>query len=295
MRPTDIEARRAEIIREHGPWTSNNLDLGGGVYTIGPATDAMAEQRIARIVQAVSDAAPKPLSDLRVLDLACYEGGFGIAFAQRGAEVLGIETRTEHVVKSRFAASALDLDNISFEQADVRELSRDRYGGFDAVLCLGILYHLDAPDCFDLLRQVFDVCDGLAVIETQIALSRPRREAWQGHEYRGRSYPENTAQPGASRDNLESFWLSRPSLLNAVGDVGFTSVSELLSPVIPELAAFRDHITLLAWKGGRISETERWPERLLTVAHPTQGLSYRLLDRAVRLRGHGIQSVFPKR
>jgi hypothetical protein len=291
----DLERRRDELIREHGPWTNYNLHLGHGVYTIGPDGDAMAEQRVDRIVRAVRDASARPLSQLRVLDLACYEGAFGVALAQQGASVLGLEARPEHVAKARFAAEALGLERCEIEQADVRELSRDRHGEFDVVLCLGILYHLDAPDCFELAQRVADVCTGVAVVETQVGLTRPLTVTWRGREYHGKSYPEDISQPGASKDNPQSFWPTRPSLLNLMGDVGFTSVSELLTPVIPDLAAFRDHVTLLAWKGDGESPTERWPERLPPMAHPTQGARYRVLERIARVRGGGLRSAFPRR
>lgn len=292
--PQQREHRRAELIREHGPWTAHNIDLGDGVFTIGPQADGMAEERVDRIVQVVEDAASAPISELRILDLACYEGAFGIAFARRGAIVLGLEARVEHVAKAQFAAEALELGNFEVRQADVRELDREQHGTFDIVLCLGILYHLDAPDCFRLAEQVAEACSGLAVFETQVALTRPRTETWRSRKYQGKSYPENVAQPGASKDNPESFWPTRASLLNLLGDSGFSSVSEVLNPVIPDLAAFEDHVTLLAWRGAG-SWPLRWPERLSKVAHPTQGGRYRLRERAARLRGRGMRSVFPKR
>ena len=296
LSPTDIERRKAELIREHGPWTNYNIDLGHGVYTIGAGADAMAEQRVARIVRIVKDAAPRPLSELRVLDLACYEGAFGVTLAQHGAEVLGLEARPEHVAKAQFAGEVLGLERLEIRQADVRELSREQHGEFDVVLCLGILYHLDAPDCFEFAQRVADVCKGFAVVETQVSLSVQREEAWGGNRYQGKSYPEDVAQPGASKDNPESFWPTRPSLLNLLNDVGFTSVSELLTPVIPELAAFRDHVTLVAWKGDDAhGAASRWPERLPRLAHPTQGARYRLRERIARARGGGLRNAFPRR
>jgi SAM-dependent methyltransferase len=295
MARADTESRRDELIRRFGPWTNYNLDLGDGIFTIGPGSDGVAEQRVDRIVRAVQDVVSKPLSKLRVLDLGCYEGAFGVAFARRGAEVLGLEAREEHVVKARFAAETLGLERLEVRQADMRELSREEHGQFDVVLCLGVLYHLDAPDCFELAERIADVCSELAVVETQVSLTRRRREVWHGHKYRGKSYPENVEHPGASKDNPESFWPTRPSLLNLLGDVGFTSISELLSPVIPTLAAFEDHVTLLAWKGIEGPPRERWPEMLATVAHPTQGLRYRLRERVARLRGGGIPGIFSKR
>jgi SAM-dependent methyltransferase len=291
----EISERRAEIVRRYGPWTNYNIDLGHGVHTIGPAEDRMAEQRVARVLQAVRDAAPKPLSDMRVLDLACYEGAFGIALARHGAEVLAVDAREEHVVKAAFAAEVLGLDRYEARVADVRTIDPAIHGGYDVVLCLGILYHLDAPDCFEFIQRVADVCTGLAVIETQVGLSGRREELWRGQTYHGRTYPENPAQPGAAKDNVESFWPTRASLLNLLGDVGFTSVSEVLVPVIPELIAFSDHVTLMAWAGEQTAPVDRWPERYIRMGHPSQPLRYRVAERVARIRGGGMNAAFPRR
>ena len=294
MTAEEKEQRRSRIIAEFGPWTNYNIDLGDGVFTMHEGREGMAEQRVSRIVRVVQDIAAKPISELRVLDLACYEGAFGVALAQQGASVVGLEARREHVVKAQFATEALALDQVEIIQADVRELDRATHGAFDVVLCLGILYHLDAPDCFEMMERIFDVCTDLAIVETQVGLSRSRREVYGNREYRGRTYPENTAQPGASKDNSQSFWPSRASLLNLLSDVGFTSVSEVLTPVIPDLAAFEDHVTLVAWKGLEQPDWSlRWPERVPRMAHPSQGPRYRARERVARLRGGGMAKVFP--
>jgi SAM-dependent methyltransferase len=289
----DVERRRDELVREHGPWTAYNIDLGDGVFTIGPGRDGPAEERIDRLTRVVQDTARRPAADLRVLDLGCYEGGFGIAFGRLGAEVLGLEAREPHVRKAQFAADALGLDRVTFRQGDVRDLRRDEHGTFDVVLCLGILYHLDAPDCFDFLARVAGACTGFAVVETQVGLSGPRRERWRDREYRGLSYEEDVAHPGASRDNPRSFWMTRPSLLNLLADVGFTSVAEVLTPPVPAIDAFADHVVLLAHRGegepagGRVAEEQR------AVVHPAQGRRHRLRERLDRLRGGGMRRVFP--
>src|SRR5208283_4911140 len=60
----------------------------------------------------------------RLLDLACLEGLFAIEFARK---VLG-------------------LSNCRLIKGDVRSISAE-LGSFDVILCAGILYHLDFPDC----------------------------------------------------------------------------------------------------------------------------------------------------
>ena len=91
----------------------------------------------------MSDLAKRPISELRILHLACLEGQYAVEFARQGAQVVAIEGREANIEKARFSKRALGLDNLELIHGDVRDLSRERHGSFDIVLCLGILYHLD--------------------------------------------------------------------------------------------------------------------------------------------------------
>jgi len=252
-----ILRRRQEIIDRFGEWTAHNIQLEGDAYTIGRKI-AGDEIKLRRVVQLVRDMSGKPLNQLRVLDLACLEGLYSIEFARHGAKVVGIEGRTANIEKARFAKEVLSLAGVEFLQDDVRHLSADTHGQFDVVLCLGILYHLPVPDVFSFLHTIFQVCKEFAVIDTHVSLSRRKSCQYGGKEYWGRDYMEHKARssaqeredsPWASLDNPTSFWLTRPSLLNLLAHVGFTSVYECHVPEEPEKPA--DRITLVARKGQR--------------------------------------------
>jgi Methyltransferase domain len=252
-----IESRKADIARRFGAWTAHNILLGEDVYTIGHGV-AGDEVKLRRVVQTVADAWRRPLAGLRVLDLACLEGLYAVEFARQGARALGIEGRQANIEKARFAKEALGLRSLELVQDDVRNLSKARYGGFDAVLCLGILYHLDAPDVFAFIERIAEVCEGFAVFDTHISLTADETRLFKGKTYAGRRYrehdpastPEQRAgQLWASLDNPESFWLTRASLCNALAHAGFTSIHECLTP--PEGEKPADRVTLLAFKGQR--------------------------------------------
>ena len=83
--------------------------------------------------------------------------------------MVGIEGREAHIEKARFVKQVLSLGGLDLFQDDVRNLSKNKYGEFDVVLCLGILYHLDVPDVFAFLEQIADVCRDIAVIDTRVA------------------------------------------------------------------------------------------------------------------------------
>jgi len=149
--------RKQQIVDRFGEWTAHNIQLKGDLYTIDKKIVG-DEIKLRRIVQVVTDNARKPLENLRILDLGCLEGLYAIELARHGAKVLAIEGREANIEKARFAKDVLSLHNIEFVQSDVRGLTRERYGGFDVVLCLGILYHLEAPDVFSFLESISDVC-----------------------------------------------------------------------------------------------------------------------------------------
>lgn len=251
----ELRRRHAEIVRQHGPWTAHTIHLGDGFYTLDqpPAGNAA---RLRRFTQIAADLAGKPLDQLRVLDLAALEGQYGIEFALHGADVVAVEIREAHIEKARFAAEALGLSRYEMRQDDVRHLSRDAYGAFDVVLCIGILYHLDAPDVFEVIRRMGEICERLLIIDTHVSDHRGRRLVHDGRVYRGRRVfehlPWTTAaqrarKPWASIDNPSSVWLSRASLANALRDAGFTSVYECAIPALDEGRVNRG--TFVAVKG----------------------------------------------
>lgn len=270
-----IQRQKQQIVSRFGEWTAHNIQLYGDLYTIDKRITG-DEIKLRRIVQAASDIAGKPLRDLRILDLACLEGLYAIEFARHGAEVVAIEGRQANIEKARFAKEVLSLENLELVQGDVRELGRERYGSFDVVLCLGILYHLDVPDLFHFLESVSDVCQGFALVDTHVSLKSEESHVYGEREYSGRRYVEH--RPGAtaeerekalwaSVDNPTSFWLTRPSLYNLLSDAGFTSAYECYIPEEPEKPA--DRITILAAKGHR-QELISCP---LVNAEPFKGLS----------------------
>jgi SAM-dependent methyltransferase len=272
-------AEKAAIVGRHGPWIGYNLELADGEHTIGADLVGAADANIRRVVQLVADHARRPLPELRILDLGCHEGGFSIELARQGSDVVGIEAREAHFAKACYAKDVLGLSNVEFVRDDVRRVSVDQYGRFDVVLCLGILYHLPAPDVVPFLEQVAGLCARMAFVETQVSLTG-REEIKSGdRSVRGHFAGENPRDPGAALDDTRSFWLTLPSLLNVLADNGFTSAVECLSPPVLPLASLADHVTLLATKGKPVAlrslpavnrlpaEAWRWPEGGRGVAH----------------------------
>jgi SAM-dependent methyltransferase len=247
--------QKAEVEEKYGPWTAHNIHLQDDLYTIAPKITG-DEIKLRRITQCVLDLVGGSVEGLRILDLACLEGMFAIEFARQGAQSVGIEGREANIAKARFTKQVLSLDNLRLEQDDVRNLSAKKYGQFDVVLCLGLLYHLDVPDVFSFIESLSEVCRKVCIVDTRVALSPAEPFSYKGHTYFGQRGEEHeagdsqeakTAKLWASLDNIENFWITRPTLYNALRNSGFTSVYECNVPAEPEKPA--DRLTFVAIKG----------------------------------------------
>ncbi|MGD1936557.1 MAG: class I SAM-dependent methyltransferase [Cyanophyceae cyanobacterium] len=257
-----LAEKKQAIIDQYGEWTNHNMHLGDGLYTIA-SDPTPSEPKLRRMTQVVMDHFGGSVEGLRVLDLACLEGMYGLELARQGASVVGIEGREANLAKARFVRDVWGLNNIEFFQDDVRNLSSEKYGTFDVVFCLGIYYHLDAPDVFKFMDQVASVCTRLAIVDTHVSFTAEEQHHYNGLEIWGRNYHEFDAEMSqqerekilwASLDNPKSFWLTRPSLFNLMGQVGFTSVYECHQPLVQKFVEMRranlnDRATFVAVKG----------------------------------------------
>jgi SAM-dependent methyltransferase len=254
---SEILTRKREFERRHGRWESDNIELGDGVYTLGPEVAGGPAARVPATLQLARDALGVPFEGLRALDLGAAEGIFAIELARQGASVVAVEGRRPGIERARFAKELLGLTQLELVHGDVRELDRQRHGSFDLVLCLGILYHLPAPDLFRFVHELARVTERVAVIDTHVSHAPRQSVASGGQTYWGRHYREHDpasttqereAESRASLDNEQSFWLTRPSLYNLLGHAGFTSVLEAR---LPRAVSIQDRVTLVAYKGER--------------------------------------------
>jgi len=225
-----------EVVKKYGKWTAMSICLGEGQYTIMPPA---VDYRLRCYAQIVSDLIPKSFKQIRVLDLGCCEGHHGIEFALQGAEVVAIEIRDANLAKAHFIKERLHLDNFKIHQDDVRNLSKEKYGVFDVVLCAGILYHIDAANVFNFVKNIFEVCGRLTIFDTFVSLSARRAVEFEGKTYYGLDYVEHEKNATeedklrdlwSSIDNDSSFWFTQPSLCRLLENIGFTSFYECFFP-----------------------------------------------------------------
>jgi SAM-dependent methyltransferase len=107
------------------------------------------------------------LAGARVLDVGCRDGLFSFAAERAGAaEVVGID--------NDLSEGAVELlipyleSNVRMHEVNVYDLTPDRFGRFDVVVCPGVLYHLRDP--FTGLKRIRDVLvdGGWLILETAL-------------------------------------------------------------------------------------------------------------------------------
>lgn len=115
---------------------------------------------------------------LRVLDIACNCGGFSLEAAKSGAaEVYGIDVVDHYIAQANFIKNAVGADAVRFEKRSLDDLSPEKDGHFDIVLCLGILYHLENPVAS--MRKIAAVTRGLLLVETNIFVTKSELPVWR--------------------------------------------------------------------------------------------------------------------
>jgi SAM-dependent methyltransferase len=308
------------VVRQYGEWTDHNIKVAPDIYTIGPRP---VSPKLRRIVQIVSDLAGEDFSRLRVLDLGCLEGGYAVEFAMHGATVIAVEGREANIAKARVVRDLLHLDNLILFRDDIRNLSLEAWGSFNVVLCLGVLYHIDATALFSFTEQIATICTHLAIFDTEVSVRACTTYKHQEHIYSGREVIEHDPQSApeerlqelwGSLDNQTSTWLTKPSLLNLLHRCGFSSAYECNVPIEPQKRD--DRLTIVAIKGHRVNiksvdelvtPTFSLPESHKKRLNPEQSTVYSIrrrltlkVPRAVRatakrfLRWIGLMSKSPR-
>ena len=215
--------------------------------------------KVRRIMQITRDLSGRSFEELRILDRGCGEGVYTIEAGLRGAEVVALDARNQRMEQGAACAIRQDLENVRFVQEDVRRVTREAFGSFDAVYFLGLLYHLDAPDVFSVLENVASLCTRLLIVDTLISPATETEVEWRGETYPGKRFREHGDEDAdevrrsrvlKSIDNTFSFRFTRESLLKALQAAGFTSVYECRVPLEPGKAD--DRVTLAALRGAPV-------------------------------------------
>jgi 2-polyprenyl-3-methyl-5-hydroxy-6-metoxy-1,4-benzoquinol methylase len=155
-----LEAIQAKVNR-FAHWY-HRIEVYPGVVTPGSGDTEKHRERFDQI------GLPLDASGLRVLDIGTADGYFAFLMEQRGAtEVVAIDYRASEA--SGFAiASELLSSRVKYFVENIYNLTPEKYGMFDVVLCFGVLYHLRNPMlALDKIRAITKT-GGTLFIETQL-------------------------------------------------------------------------------------------------------------------------------
>lgn len=159
--PTASETDIHSLIASHSPWY-HRIELAPGIVTPG-VNDSQGNL-------ALLDAMglPRDCSNLRVLDIGTADGFMAFEIEKRdAAEVVAIDYRKPTSTGFSIASSILD-SRVRHEVENVYDLTPEKYGRFDIVLFLGVLYHLRNPvAAFDRINSVTNP-GALLFVETHL-------------------------------------------------------------------------------------------------------------------------------
>ena len=234
--PDELDALAGE------PSWMYEFDLGGGVRTTTMSPELMDIHRTRAavsepVVRAVlADAGPAATA----IDLACSEGWFAHRLLEWGAgTVCGVDIRAENTRRAALVRDRLGIEaeRLTLRTSDVFDLDPDELGTFDAVLCLGLVYHLENP--VGALRIARALTRGVCIVESQLTEQvDPIRHGWgqTGHfldqPASWASYYEppqlQDGYPIAAFGGVISLVPNRAALLQAMQIAGFRRVEELV-------------------------------------------------------------------
>jgi len=236
------------------------LELKGqGLEELSPDAGLGNGLKIRRIMQIVNDLAKKDMNKMRILDLACARGLYSIETALMDATVKGLDARMEWMGKGVEADKRLGLNNLQFEQNDIRNLTLASHGTYDIIYFMGVLYRLDVPDSFGVIDNLSQMCSQYMIIDTHVCHTPQSKAEYKGQSYEGiKSREHGDDDPTDVResrfvksiDNTFAFIFTKESLLRLLHDVGFTSIYECYTPFDPFKP--NDRITLVASKGNPV-------------------------------------------
>ncbi len=185
---------KLRLFQRRPTFTAHNIELPDGSQTLPGEPLIGAEPVSESYLRTLRQFCPPPA---RVADLGCLEGGYAVAFARAGYEVLGIEGQEDNFATCEWVAERVELPNLRFVCDDVRKIGE--YGKFDAVLCAGLLYHLDQPVSF--LRELAEVTGRLLIISANYATEEGVESWWRARRSR-RSWLSTRERWGAGTRSL---------------------------------------------------------------------------------------------
>ena len=214
-----------------GPWITG-FDFGGNHY--GGQYRADTDSRILRFISTLRERLAASnrgrQQPLRILECGCLEGGHTRVLAQAFPEAIitAVDVREASLQKAKFILSSSGVTNVRLIRENLNEASAALTQRYDAIFCVGLLYHLRQPAKF-LTRAARAA--GFLWLST-IVCAEPEATVVED-DYRGRLFGEAIEHP-LSGVNPQSFQPTIGSLADMLWMAGFSEISLLEKSITPD-------------------------------------------------------------
>lgn len=172
----------------------------------------------------------------RVIELGCLEGGHTSVLAEAYPEVVAVDGRASNLRRASLLLRVRGRSNVRLVEADVEREQPFFAERFDAVFCVGLLYHLADPAA--LMRRMAAMAP-LVWLWTQVCAEADAVSLPGG--LRGRPYAEPDEHPLNGLCATAQF-LTRGSLVEVAEAAGFERIGILTHQSTPNGPA---HLMLL--------------------------------------------------
>jgi hypothetical protein len=196
-----------------GEWITQ-FQIGGQAYGgwYNPDGDYRLRQFLDRL--------PERTAVRDILECGCLEGGHTISLSRSfpDATIHAVDVRPENLAKTQLICELTGRTNVRLSQDDFDE-PRTVFGRtYDAIFCLGLLYHLRWPD-----RFLKATCQAAPLLWLWTVYCAEEAVDFKEAEFRGRLYEEPTQHP-LSAVRGQSFFPALGSLVEMLWAAGYTKV-----------------------------------------------------------------------
>jgi len=167
--------------------------------------------------------------DTRILEVGCGTGYYGMYYADKCKEYVGIDLFPHHVEVFQRKIHESGINNISCNVGDATNLEGIEDNGFDVVLCLGPMYHLP-PDKRDIVfSECKRVCKSGGVVAFAFINKIGTYFAACLHDDLRNNYPNSNAndkvlKEGVNDDDAPFFFTTPEEMESAAIRHGFTKI-----------------------------------------------------------------------
>ena len=214
-----------------GPWITG-FEFGGNHY--GGQYRADIDSRVLRFISTFRErlAASNRGRDqpLCILQCGCLEGGHTRVLAEAFPEatITAVDVRETSLQKAKFILSSSGITNVRLTKENLNEPSAAFTQQYDAIFCVGLLYHLRQPAQF--LARAAQAA-GFLWLST-IICAEPEATVVED-DYRGRFFGEPIEHP-LSGVSPQSFQPTIGSLADMLWAGGFSEIKLLEKSMTPD-------------------------------------------------------------